>query len=88
MHQRLRPFTSGQCEQPSNYCGNYIIYLPEKEETHHLIQMVRKESSSAALDDLARVSSKYCLADALTDELIKALGNVELTRNRCSSSIS
>ena len=56
--------------------------------------MVRKESSSAALDDLARVSSKYCLADALTkcvaqpDELIKALGNVELTRNRCSSSIS
>ena len=62
-------------------------HLPEQKETHHLIQMLRKESNSGSLDDLAHVSSKYCLADALTkhsaqpDELIKALetGNLPET---------
>ena len=41
--------------------------------------MLRKESNSGALDDLAHVSSRFCLADlltkasALTDELVKAV---------------
>ena len=33
-------------------------HLPEQKETHHLIQMLRKESNSGALDDLAHVSSR------------------------------
>ena len=54
-------------------------HLPEQKETHHLIQMLRKESNSGALDDLAHVSSRFCLADPLTkssalaDELVKAV---------------
>ena len=53
-------------------------HLREQKETHHLIQMLRKESNSNALDDLAHVSSS-CLADPLTkasalaDELVKAV---------------
>ena len=53
--------------------------MPEQKETHHLIQMLRKESNSGALDDLAHVSSRFCLADPLTkasalaDELAKAV---------------
>ena len=41
--------------------------------------MLRKESNSGALDDLAHVSSRFCLADPLTkasalaDELVKAV---------------
>ena len=52
-------------------------HLPEQQETHHLTQMLRKESNSGALDDLAHVSSKFCLADPLTkasalaDELVR-----------------
>ena len=54
-------------------------HLPEQKETHQLFHVLRKESNSGVLDDLAHVSSKYCLADVLTkhptqpDELIKAL---------------
>ena len=54
-------------------------HLPEQKETHHLIQMLRKESNSGALDDLAHVSSRFCLADPLTkasalaDEFVKAV---------------
>ena len=54
-------------------------HLREQKETHHLIQMLRKESNSNALDDLAHVSSRFCLADPLTkasalaDELVKAV---------------
>ena len=45
----------------------------------HLIQMLRKESNSGQMHDLARVRSEDCLADSLTkhsakaDELIKAV---------------
>ena len=41
--------------------------------------MPRKESNSGSIDDLAHVSSEYCLSDALTkhsakpDQLIKAV---------------
>ena len=54
-------------------------HLPEQKETHHLIQMMRKESQSGSLQDLAHISSKYCLADALTkssasaDEFVQAV---------------
>ena len=59
-------------------------HLPEQKETHHLIQMMRKESQSGSLQDLAHISSKYCLADALTkssapaDEFVKAVETGDL----------
>jgi len=54
-------------------------HQPEQKETIHLIQMLRRESNSGSIDDLAHVISQYCLSDALTkhsakpDELIKAV---------------
>ena len=44
-----------------------------------MIQMLRKESSSGSIDDLAHLRTEYCLADALTknsakpDALLKAV---------------
>jgi hypothetical protein len=54
-------------------------HVPEQKETIHLIQMLRKESGSGNIDDLAHVKSEFCLSDALTkhsakpDELIRAV---------------
>ena len=54
-------------------------HLPEQKETIHMIQMLRKESSSGSIDDLAHVRKEDCLADALTkasaraDALVKAV---------------
>ena len=54
-------------------------HLPEQKETIHMIQMLRKESCSGAIDDLAHVKTQDCLADCLTkhsakpDSLIKAV---------------
>ena len=54
-------------------------HLPEQKETIHMIQMLRKESSSGSIDDLAHVRSELCLADCLTknsakpDALLKAV---------------
>ena len=54
-------------------------HQPEQKETIHLIQMLRRESNSGSIDDLAHVVSQYCLSDSLTkhsakaDELIRAL---------------
>jgi hypothetical protein len=54
-------------------------HQPEQKETIHLIQMLRRESNSGSIDDLAHIISQYCLSDALTkhsakpDELIKAV---------------
>ena len=54
-------------------------HQPEQKETMHLIQMLRKESNSGQMHDLAHVRSEDCLADSLTkhsakaDELIKAV---------------
>ena len=51
----------------------------EQKETMHFIQMLRKESNSGQMHDLAHVRSEDCLADSLTkhsakaDELIKAV---------------
>jgi putative heme degradation protein len=61
-------------------------HQPEQKETIHLIQMLRRESNSGVIDDLAHVVSKYCLSDALTkhsakpDELVKV---VEIGNIRC-----
>ena len=41
-------------------------HLPEQRETIHMIQMLRKESLSGAIEDLAHVRSHACLGDALT----------------------
>ena len=52
-------------------------HQPEQKETMRLIQMLRKESNSGQMHDLAHVRSEDCLADSLTkhsakaDELIK-----------------
>ena len=54
-------------------------HQPEQKETMHLIQMLREESNSGQMHDLAHVRSEDCLADSLTkhsakaDELIKAV---------------
>ena len=53
-------------------------HQPEQKETMRLIQMLRKESNSGQVHDLAHVRSKDCLADSLTNELIEAV----LTGNR------
>ena len=47
-------------------------HQPELKETMHLIQMLRKESSSGRMHDLAHVRSEYCLADCLTKSSAKA----------------
>ncbi len=50
-----------------------------------MIQMLRKEACSGAIDDLAHVVSKYCLADCLTknsakpDELLAAVNTGKIT---------
>ena len=54
-------------------------HQPEQKETMHLIQMLRKESNSGQIHDLAHVRSEFCLADCLTkhsaspDQLISAV---------------
>ena len=54
-------------------------HLPEQKETTHMIQMLRKETNSGHIEDLAHVRTEHCLADALTktnakpDALIKAV---------------
>ena len=46
-------------------------HLPEQKETIHMIQMLRKESSSGNIDDLAHVRTDHCLADCLTKNSAK-----------------
>ena len=54
-------------------------HLPEQRETIHMIQMLRKESNSGGIADLAHVRTEDCLSDCLTkhsakpDALIKAV---------------
>jgi hypothetical protein len=54
-------------------------HLPEQKETIHMIQMLRKESNSGRIDDLAHVVTADCLSDCLTkhsakpDSLVKAV---------------
>ena len=45
---------------------------PEQQETIHMIQMLRKESCSGQIDDLAHVSSAECLSDCLTKSSAKS----------------
>ena len=54
-------------------------HLPEQKETIHMIQMLRTETCSGSIHDLAHVVSELCLADCLTknsaksDAVIKAV---------------
>jgi hypothetical protein len=41
-------------------------HIPEQQETIHMIQMLRREACSGAIDDLAHVRSEDCLSDSLT----------------------
>ena len=58
-------------------------HQPEQKETMHLIHMLRKESNSGQMHDLAHVRSEDCLADSLTKHSAKAdeLINAVLTGN-------
>jgi len=47
-------------------------HLPEQKETVHMIQMLRKEACSGAIDDLAHIPTEFCLADPLTKSTISA----------------
>ena len=42
------------------------IHLPEQKETIHMIFMLRKETCSGSIHDLARISTQNYLADCLT----------------------
>ena len=59
-------------------------HLPEQKETVHMIQMLRKEACSGAIDDLAHIPTEYCLADPMTkstisaDELVKSINTGKL----------
>ena len=46
-------------------------HLPEQKETIHMIQMMRKELCSGAMDDLAHVRTEHCLSDCLTKHSAK-----------------
>ena len=46
--------------------------FPEQRETIHMIQMLRKESCSGQIEDLAHVSSADCLSDCLTKSSAKS----------------
>ena len=46
-------------------------HLPERKETHHLIQMLRHESNTGHLDDLSHIASEYCPADPLRKSTAK-----------------
>ena len=54
-------------------------HLPEQKETIHMIQMLRAESNSGKIADLAHVTTNDCLSDCFTkhtakpDNLIKAV---------------
>ena len=54
-------------------------HLPEQRETMHMIQMLRKESCSGSIEDLAHVRTEVCMSDCLTkqsatpDTLIRAV---------------
>ena len=56
-----------------------IIHLPEQKETIHMINQLRHDACSGAIDDLAHVVSEDCLSDCLIktpakpDALIKAV---------------
>ena len=46
-------------------------HLPEQKETIHMINQLRHESCSGAIDDLAHVVSEDCLSDCLTKHSAK-----------------
>ena len=46
--------------------------LSEQKETIHMIEMLRKDSSSRQIGDLAHVSSADCLSDGLTRSSAKS----------------
>ena len=58
--------------------------LPEQKETIHMIQMLRNEACSGAIDDLAHIRTEFCLSDCLTkhsakpDNLIQAVQTGQL----------
>ncbi len=45
--------------------------LPEQRETIHMAQMLRKESCSGFIEDLAHVRTEFCLSDVLTKGTVK-----------------
>jgi hypothetical protein len=46
-------------------------HLPEQRETIHMIQMLRRETCSGSIDDLAHARTADCLSDCLTKHTAK-----------------
>jgi hypothetical protein len=46
-------------------------HSPEQKETIHMIQMLRRETCSGSIDDLAHVRTAECLSDCLTKHSAK-----------------
>ena len=47
-------------------------HLPEQKDIVHMVQMLRKEACSGAIQDLAHVRTELCLGDSLTKSSAKA----------------
>jgi hypothetical protein len=64
-------------------------HLPEQKETIHMIQMLRQESNSGNIHDLAHVRTEHCLSDCLTkhsakpDNLVTAIETGTLPQVDC-----
>ena len=43
-------------------------HLPEQKGTIHMISMLRQESCSGSISDLAHVRTEFCLSDCLTKQ--------------------
>ena len=80
---RLQKFTWGLTRRTWWQQQEQFPYLSKK-ETIHMISMLRNEICSGSIHDLARISTRNCLAESLTtsstkaDNLITAVQTVRL----------
>ena len=55
-------------------------HLPEQRETMHMLHMLRTESTSGAIQDLAHIRTHHCLSDCLTKNNAKPDNLITATR--------
>ena len=58
------------------------IHLPEQKETIHMFSMLRKETCSGVIHDLAHIPTQNCLADCLTKASAKADNLITAVKTR------
>ena len=56
-------------------------HFPEKQETIHMIQMLRKEACSGAIADLPHISTQWCLAACLTKKSANPQNLIDAVRS-------